>query len=89
MNHPAINEYCRSDGPYPDQIKSGKESYLLGCSNETKNKHSESAKLKPSNKRIRSMEKELHRKEIVLDKTTALPTLGKEFDAFWAEKEEG
>ena len=88
MNAEELNSYCRTKGLYPEIIKSWREASISGCSNYSKNKHLESESLKQSNKKIRSLEKELHRKERALAETAALLTLGKKCDALWAEKED-
>jgi uncharacterized coiled-coil DUF342 family protein len=88
LNAEELNEYCRSKGLYSDQVKSWKKSCLASYATAAKNKQLEIAKAKHSVKRIRSLEKELHRKEKALAEAAALLTLGKKFDAHWAEKEE-
>lgn len=88
MNAEELNKHCRSKGLYSDQIKSWKKDCLAGYATAAKNKQLEVDKAKHSKKRIRSLEKELHRKEKALAEAAALLTLGKKFDAHWAEKEE-
>lgn len=88
MNTEELNEYCRSKGFYSDQIKSWKKACLAGYSTMTNSKKVETDKAKQSRKKIRSLEKELHRKEKALAEAAALLTLGKKCDALWAEKEE-
>lgn len=88
MNAAELSEYCRSKGLYPDQVKSWKKSCLSGYSASSKVKRAETEQAKKSKKRIRSLEKELHRKEKALAETAALLTLGKKYDALWADKEE-
>ena len=88
MNAEESNVYCRSKGLYSNQIKSWKRSCLTGYATAAKNKRLEVDKAKQSKKRIQSLEKELHRKEKALAEAAALLTLGKKFDALWAEKEE-
>lgn len=88
MNAAELGEYCRSKGLYPDQVKSWKKSCLSGYSVSSKVKRSETEQAKKSKKRIRSLEKELHRKEKALAEAAALLTLGKKYDALWADKEE-
>jgi transposase-like protein len=88
MNAGELNEYSRTKGIYPEQIKAWKESCLLGYLISSQTKKSERAKSKESRKRIRSLEKELHRKEKALAEAAALLTLGKKYDALWADKEE-
>ena len=88
MNTVELNAYCRSKGLYSDHIKSWKKACLAGYSTAAKNNRLETDKAKWSKKKIRSLEKELHRKEKALAETAELLTLGKKYDALWAEKEE-
>lgn len=88
LNAENLNEYCRRNGLYPEQIASWKAACLTGYANDAKNKNLSSDKLKQSKKKIKSLEKELHRKEKALAETAALLTLGKKYDDFWSEKEE-
>lgn len=88
MNSEELNEYCRSRGLYSEQIKSWKKACLTGYSTATKNKQLEADQVRQSKKKIKSLEKELHRKEKALAEAAALLTLGKKYDAYWAEKEE-
>lgn len=87
MNTEEMNEYCRHKGLFSDQIKSWKKACLAGYAWSTKNKQLETDKAKQSKKKIRSLEKELHRKEKALAETAALLTLGKKYDALWEGKE--
>ena len=87
MNTEELNKYCRSKGLYSDQIKSWKKACLSGYFAAAKNKKLETEKAKQSRKKIRSLEKELHRKEKALAEAAALLTLGKKYDALWVEKE--
>lgn len=88
MNAEQLNEYCRGKGLYSDQVKSWKKASIDGHHSLVKNTKLESEKLKQSCKKIRRLEKELHRKEKALAEAAALLTLGKKYDALWAEKEE-
>lgn len=88
MNMEELNKYCRSKGLYIGQIKSWKKSCLLGYTHDADNKKIETSQLKQSKKKIKSLEKELNRKEKALAEAAALLTLGKKFDALWADKEE-
>jgi len=88
MNTEELNEYCRRKGLYSDHAKSWKKACIAGCFSITKDKQLEREKTKQAKKKIRALEKELHRKEKVLAETAALLTLGKKYDALWAEKEE-
>lgn len=88
MNNEELNEYCRGKGLYSEQIKSWRKDCLTGHSIATENRKMEDEQLKKSKKKIKSLEKELYRKEKALAESAALLTLGKKYDAYWAEKED-
>lgn len=87
MNTEELNAYCRSKGLYSDQVSSWRKACIAGYSITSDTKKLETEKLKRSNKKIKSLEKELHRKEKALAESAALLTLGKKYDALWEEKE--
>lgn len=88
MNNAELNEYCRGKGLYSEQIKSWRRACLAGHSIVSENRKMEDEQLKKSKKKIKSLERELHRKEKALAESAALLTLGKKYDAYWAEKED-
>lgn len=88
LNSEELNEYCRGKGLYPEQLRTWKQACLNGYTLTSDQERLSTDKLKHSKKRIRQLEKELHRKEKALAEAAALLTLGKKYDALWEEKEE-
>jgi len=81
-----VNEYCRTKGLYPEQLKGWKQACIAGNANtkaaivQTQNKSDK--------KRIKQLEKELNRKEKALAETAALLVLRKKFNAYCGEDED-
>ena len=83
MNTEELNEYCRKNGLYPEQIKEWKLACLSVHS--TKKKGSE---VKAAHKTIKKLKQEIGRKDKALSETATLLALGKKYDALWSGKEE-
>jgi transposase-like protein len=81
-----LSEYCRKKGLFPEQVKAWKEACLEGHRPVAKRSLAEREESRRDKKRIRSLEKELHRKERALAEAAALLILRKKLDAFWDEK---
>lgn len=80
-----LAEYCRRKGLYPNQIQQWKQACIDANDDQSK------ALLKKDNgdkKRIKELEKELHRKEKALAETAALLVLRKKFNALYGLEEE-
>lgn len=77
-----LSQYCREKGLYPDQVKQWKQACITANTNVTK------VDDKADKKRIRELEKELHRKEKALAETAALLVLRKKFNAHFGLEEE-
>jgi hypothetical protein len=75
-----VNEYCRTKGLYPEQIKDWKLACIAGNTNNKK--AIVPAQNKADKKRIKQLEKELNRKEKALAETAALLVLRKKFNAY-------
>ena len=85
MNESERSEYCRRNGLYPEQLDRWKASCIAGAG------HVEAADapaLKQARKQVRTLEKELRRKEKALAESAALLVLQKKFHALWWEDEE-
>lgn len=82
LSESKLHQYCREKGIYPEQIKQWKRHFI----------ESGNRPVAVSNpvdkKRIRSLEKELHRKEKALAETAALLVLRKKFNARFGVGEE-
>lgn len=83
-----LSEYCRTKGLYPQQVKSWKHACIAGNTHSKRGRPGTSAEQKADKKRIKSLERELHRKEKALAETAALLVLRKKFNAYWEGKEE-
>jgi len=80
-----LSEYCREKGLYPEQVQQWKQACIDANSDESK----VSVKAdKHDKKRIKELEKELHRKEKALAETAALLVLRKKFNAVYGLDEE-
>ncbi len=80
-----LSEYCRKKGLYPEQIKKWKQACISANNDEsTLNLKSD----RQDKKRIKELEKELHRKEKALAETAALLVLRKKFNALYESDEE-
>jgi len=81
-----LSEYCRKKGLFPDQVKAWKETCLEGHRAKSQRSLVGREETRQDKKRIRSLEKELHRKERALAEAAALLVLRKKLNAFWDEK---
>ena len=81
-----LSEYCRKKGLFPDQVKAWKETCLEGHRAKSQRSPAVREESRQDKKRIRSLEKELHRKERALAEAAALLVLRKKLNAFWDEK---
>jgi len=82
-----LNAYCREKGVYPGQIKAWREACIRG--NEPQDKHLRREGTYQQHKRkIKSLERELKRKDQALAETVALLVLRKKYDALWEDPED-
>ena len=78
--------WCRAKGVHTHHLAQWKKDFLTGASEGSKPKRSvESSKLQ---KKVRSLEKDLRRKEKALAEASALLLLKKKVDAIWGDQEE-
>jgi transposase-like protein len=88
LNEAELGEYCRKHGLYSDQIKTWREA----CEQATGGHLVPAKRLREAmaadQKRIKALERELHRKEKALAETAALLTLRKKAAAIWGEGED-
>ena len=80
-----LSEYCRNKGLYPEQVRHWKQACIEA--NSTPNKMALKVDHRDK-KRIKQLEKELHRKEKALAETAALLVLRKKFNALYGLEEE-
>jgi transposase-like protein len=83
-----LSEYCRVKGLYPEQIKAWKQACIAGNTTKPSKRVKQTPEQKADKKRIKSLERELRRKEKALAEAAALLVLGKKYDAYWKEKED-
>jgi transposase len=82
-----LGAYCREKGLFPDQVREWKESFIRGDAGAAQVGRATSSK--EDKKKIKQLERELHRKEKALAETAALLVLRKKFNALWEENEDG
>jgi transposase-like protein len=83
-----LSEYCRRMGLYPQQIKAWREACLAGQQNAQTQRHADREQARVDKKRIRELERELHRKEKALAETAALLVLRKKLNAYRGDDSE-
>jgi transposase len=81
-----LSEFCREKGLFPAQVKQWKIDFLKGDA--PKSPKQESSERKADKLKIKTLERELQRKEKALAEAAALLVLGKNLDAYW-EGDEG
>jgi len=85
LNQHELSEYCRKKGLYIDEIKSWKSMFIKGkTDSETEYKE----KFKTIDAELKSVNKELQRKEKALAEAAALLILRKKVQAIWNSDEE-
>ena len=83
-----LAEYCRRKGLYAEQIAAWRLVCRAANANAAQIAKGQRAQSKDDQKRIRSLEKELNRKEKALAEVAALLVLRKKVQAIWGDKEE-
>ena len=81
-------EYCRRKGLFIEQIKEWRQACLGANANAAEIAKSQREQNKGDQKRIRTLEKELHRKEKALAEVAALLVLRKKVQAIWGGESE-
>lgn len=88
LNAAELAAYCRRKGLYAEQIGAWRLVCSSANANATQVAKGQRAQAKGDQKRIRSLEKELIRKEKALAEVAALLVLRKKVQAIWGDKEE-
>jgi transposase len=87
MSEVELNAYCREKGLYPGQIKGWREACIRG--NEPHDKYlRRDATYQQHKRKIKTLERELKRKDQALAETVALLVLRKKYDALWEDPED-
>jgi len=85
LSETQLSEYCREKGLYSEQIQQWKQA-CIDANNDDRTPVTKADK--QDKKRIKALEKELHRKEKALAETAALLVLRKKFNALYGLDEE-
>lgn len=87
MNEAELSAYCRERGLYPDQIRQWREA--CEQANDWDRQHNQQLKeaRRDDQKRLKKLERELHKKEKALAETAALLVLTKKAEAIWGTGE--
>ena len=88
LNEVQLSEYCRSKGLHPDQVEQWKVSALAGYQQSAQARKEAQRCRQEDRKKIKQLEKQLHRKEKALAETAALLVLSKKCEAIWGVNEE-
>ena len=83
-----LGEYCRTQGLYTEQLKEWKDELIQIISEKKANSSEEKKESKKDKARIKSLERELRRKDKALAETAALLVLRKKLQAFYGEGNE-
>jgi transposase len=85
MNQAARSAWCREHGVYPTELETWKQDAIGGLGEP---RETESAAVKQERRRIKELERELHRKDKALAETAALLVLSKKLAAIFHEGED-
>ena len=85
MNQSARSAWCREHGVYPTELETWKNDAIGGLGEP---REMEGAAVKQDRRRIKELERELHRKDKALAETAALLVLSKKLQAIFHEGED-
>jgi transposase-like protein len=88
LNESELSEYCRRKGLFAEQIATWRAACMAANATTPKTTRGQQTQSKEDKKRIRELEKDLHRKEKALAEAAALLILRKKAQAIWGDKEE-
>lgn len=88
LSETELSQYCRKKGLYSEQVKQWKTQCLTGFKVSKEQQKEVTKKTKADQIKIKSLKKELRRKEKALAETAALLVLRKKLDAFWETNNE-
>lgn len=88
LNAAELAEYCRRKGLYVEQIAAWRDVCREANAHSAERTREQREQSKNDRKRIRQLEKELHRKEKALAEAAALLILRKKAQAIWGAPEE-
>lgn len=88
LNEAELAEYCRKKGLYPEQVKAWRAACEKANAAATETIRAVREATRADKQQIKTLERELHRKEKALAETAALLTLRKKAAAIWGEGED-
>lgn len=83
-----LSEYCRRKGLYPEQVQAWRQACITGQQSAKAQRQTERDQAKADKKRIRELERELHRKDKALAEAAAILVLRKKLNAYWGNDSE-
>lgn len=88
LNEAELAEFCRSKGLYAEQIANWREACIKGNATVADLEKAQQAQSRQDKQQIKTLERELRRKERALAETAALLVLRKKANAIWGEGED-
>jgi len=88
LSESELSQYCREKGLYPEQVQRWKQECLKGFLNSETMSAVSQRQSKADKAEIKTLKKELRRKEKALAETAALLVLRKKLNALWEDDEE-
>jgi len=88
MSEAELAEYCRSKGLFVEQLRAWRDACMQANGGVAKEAARYQQELKQTNRRVKQLEKEIHRKEAALAETAALLVLRKKANAIWGDGED-
>lgn len=86
LNELELGEYCRRKGLYPEQISTWKKNFIHGS--DSSSHRSERDRLQHQARTIKTLQRELNRKDKALAEAAALLVLEKKIQALWEDPED-
>lgn len=87
LNASELGEYCRAKGLYPEQVARWRQACIEGAAAQESREQAVAGQLKAARQHIRTLEKDLRRKEKALAESAALLVLQKKFNTLWEDEE--
>lgn len=88
LSESELSRYCREKGLYPEQVKRWKQECLQGFLSSEATNSAAHRQTKVDKAEIKTLKRELRRKEKALAETAALLVLRKKLNALWEDDEE-
>lgn len=88
LSESELSQYCREKGLYPEQVHRWKQECLQGFRNSKAISKASQRQSKSDKAEIKTLKKDLRRKEKALAETAALLVLRKKLGALWEDNEE-